>query len=64
VEDNIFKNPILCAPETGDFRISIHSPCAPEHSPAGCGLIGAWEPACDITPTRPTTWGRLKAKYR
>jgi hypothetical protein len=64
VEDNIFRNPILCAPEIGDFSISIHSPCAPENSPAGCGLIGAREPACDITPTRRTTWGQLKAKYR
>lgn len=64
VEDNIFKNPLLCAPEIGDFSISIHSSCAPEHSPAGCGLIGAREPACDITPTLRTTWGQLKAKYR
>lgn len=63
VEDNIFANPILCDPEIGDFHISIHSPCAPEHSPEGCGLIGAREPTCNITPTRRTTWGQIKARF-
>lgn len=64
VEDNVFGNPLLCSPETGDFHISVHSPCAPDNSPAGCGLIGVLEPACDISPTRRTTWGQIKVMYR
>jgi hypothetical protein len=62
-EDMVFGDPMFCRVDTGDFGLSSHSPCAAEQSPAGCGLIGLFGIACDATPVRETSWGRLKARY-
>jgi len=45
---NIAVDPLLCNPEDEDFRLLPGSPCLPENSPAGCGLIGAFGP-CTVT---------------
>lgn len=62
--DNMYLDPLFCDEETGDFRIAIQSPCAPENSPEGCGLIGALPAECDIVPVERITWGQIKAGYR
>ncbi len=61
--DNISADPLFCGPDTGDLTISMYSPCAPEHAPAGCGGIGALGTSCGVTPIETTTWGRLKLRF-
>ena len=39
-------DPLFCAPLADDFTLAETSPCAPAHSPAGCGLIGALPVGC------------------
>ncbi len=45
---NISLDPESCDPEMGDYRLRAASPCAPEHSPPGCGLIGALPVGCGV----------------
>ena len=40
-EDPLFGRASGCPPAEGDFCLSPDSPLLPEHSPPGCGLIGA-----------------------
>jgi hypothetical protein len=42
-------DPLFCNVAAGDFTLAETSPCAPAHSPAGCGLIGAQQVGC-VTP--------------
>lgn len=45
--DCVFSDPLFCDPGSdGDYRLDISSPCAPDNSPAGCGLIGALPAWC------------------
>jgi len=44
---NFSADPELCDPEGGDFGLLETSPCAPENSPSGCGLIGACGVGCE-----------------
>jgi predicted outer membrane repeat protein len=39
-------DPLFCNPGADDFTLAAGSPCAPAHSPAGCGLIGAYPVGC------------------
>jgi hypothetical protein len=64
LSDNISGDPLFCSEEAEDLRIAFQSPCAAENSPAGCGRIGAFDPACHITPTRQLSWGSIKAFFR
>jgi hypothetical protein len=64
VNGNQSADPLYCAPENGDFRIGSGSPCAPKHSPGGCGLVGAFDVGCGATAVKPATWGQVKAHYR
>jgi len=48
-QDNLSADPLFCDAAAGDFTLAEASPCAPAHSPAGCGLIGA-EPVGCVTP--------------
>jgi hypothetical protein len=57
-------DPLFCDAPVGDYHLSTTSPCTADHSPSGCGLVGALPPACATTPTVHTTWGKLKAVYR
>lgn len=62
--DNISADPLFCERGSGDFQLDQRSPCTAEHSPPGCGQIGAFGPSCEITPVRKTTWGSLKRLFR
>ena len=64
MDGNISADPLLCDAANGDLRLHGDSPCAPEHSPAGCGLIGAQPVACGATAIEPTTWGAIKVQVR
>lgn len=44
--NNISVDPLFCHPELEDYEIYSISPCAPNNSPDGCGLIGAFEIGC------------------
>ncbi len=39
-------DPLFCNAVAGDYTLAETSPCAPAHSPVGCGLIGAHPVAC------------------
>jgi predicted outer membrane repeat protein len=62
INDNFSQDPLLCDPENGDFAIDVGSPCAPANNIA-CGLVGAWDVACD-SPVTETSWGTIKAMFR
>ena len=64
INGNFSADPVFCAPAADDFTLAEISPCAPAHSPAGCGLIGSLPVACvgpigiadeEAAPSRPTT---------
>lgn len=61
---NISADPQFCSPPAGDYRLAEGSPCLPDNSPPGCGLIGAYGTGCGPVPVVPTSWGRIKAIYR
>jgi hypothetical protein len=46
INGNFSADPLFCNLGGGDYTLAETSPCAPEHSPAGCGLIGAFPVAC------------------
>jgi hypothetical protein len=46
INGNFSADPSFCDVGAGDYTLAETSPCAPEHSPAGCGLIGAFPVAC------------------
>ncbi len=56
---NFSLDPLLCS----DLSIAATSPCTPENSPAGCGLIGALTVGC-TQAIEPVTWGGIKTRYR
>lgn len=64
LSDNISADPLFCDEQAGDLRIAYQSPCAAENSPDGCGRIGAFDAACDLTPARRMSWGNMKALFR
>jgi predicted outer membrane repeat protein len=64
INGNISEDPLFCNPDLGDFTLHVGSPCAPEHSPAGCDLIGALPVGCGATAVTVRTWGTVKALYR
>jgi hypothetical protein len=45
-DGNFALDPLFCDAAAGDFRIAINSPCAPDQSPPGCALIGAFPAGC------------------
>lgn len=62
---NISSDPLFCDLQALDVHLSMASPCAAAHAPAGCGLIGALDVGCaGPVRTETTTWGGLKARYR
>lgn len=65
VNGNICDDPLFCWDEHPDAPYTLHenSPCAPEHNPA-CGLIGAWNVGCGVTPVEEVSWGAVKAMFR
>ena len=61
---NISQDPLFCDAAHGDLSLEHGSPCAPENSPQGCLLIGAFDVGCGPTPVEPVTWGQIKGIYR
>jgi hypothetical protein len=61
---NFSLDPMFCDPDQGDFTLRSSSACAPEHSPSGCGLIGALPVSCGPDAVESATWGRVKAIYK
>lgn len=63
---NFSDDPLFCDAPNGDYSLDANSPCLPGNHPDGvdCGLIGARGLGCGGTPTKPTTWGRIKVGYR
>lgn len=57
---NFALDPLFCDGQIADGTLRADSPCAPEHSPTGCGLIGARPVGCDAVPLETMSWGRLK----
>jgi hypothetical protein len=60
---NFSSDPLFCNLALLDFTLDENSPCAPDHSPAGCGLIGAFDVACGVTPVTAGTWGQVKTRF-
>jgi hypothetical protein len=62
---NFSADPLFCNAGAGDYTLAETSPCAPENSPAECGLIGAFPVGC-VTPigvaveAAPPIMGRLQ----
>jgi hypothetical protein len=46
VDGNISEDPLFCDPDSGDLTLEVDSPCSPDYSPEGCGLIGARYVGC------------------
>jgi len=42
-------DPLFCDPDSGDFHLDSASPCAPDHAPPGCMLVGAVGVGCEVT---------------
>ena len=61
---NQSADPLFCGLVARDLHLADASPCASTHAPASCGREGALDPQCSVTPTRSSSWGRLKANYR
>ncbi len=60
---NLGADPLFCAPGSGDFTLSVESPCLPANNPWGV-LIGAFGEGCSTTPLDSESWGRIKGFYR
>jgi hypothetical protein len=43
---NFSEDPLFCDPGTGDFQLAANSPCAPDRTPSGCGLVGVHGIGC------------------
>jgi parallel beta-helix repeat protein len=63
VDGNFRADPLFCDPEAGDFRLGAQSPCAPAHSPAGCGLIGANGLECGDTTAGVDVENRVPVQF-
>lgn len=48
--DNVSADPMFCDPAADDYHIHEDSPCAPDNSPSGCGLVGALAVDCWDAP--------------
>ena len=57
-------DPEFCDLAQLDLTLHQASPCAPGHSPAGCGLIGAFNVGCGPVAVEPASWGAVKATFR
>jgi parallel beta-helix repeat protein len=62
---NTSLDPCFCE---DSYMLGEPSPCAPDNSPEGCGLIGALRVGCAEcrypVPVEPTSWGHVKSLFR
>ncbi len=64
VDGNICHNPLFCggADPREAHAVDASSPCAPAANP-DCGLIGAYDVGCGLTPVEEMSWGRIKGLF-
>jgi hypothetical protein len=55
IDGNISEDPLFCDALAEDLEIDASSPCAPDNSPGGCGLIGALPVGCDASAVVPAS---------
>jgi hypothetical protein len=48
IHGNFSSDPLFCDPMNENFTLNPDSPCAPEHSPGKCGLVGAQPVSCGL----------------
>jgi predicted outer membrane repeat protein len=64
LDANFSLDPLFCRTEGGDYSLRADSPCAAP-GVTGCGLVGALSVS---SPCRaivvPSTWGKIKTRYR
>jgi hypothetical protein len=63
-DGNFSADPRYCDPGDGNLSLQSDSPCGPDLSPTGCGLVGALDVGCGTVSLEPLGWGRLKSLYR
>jgi hypothetical protein len=64
INGNFSADPLFCSLEANDFHLQWGSPCLPANS-SGCDLIGALSfGGCGSVGVEPTSWARLKARWR
>jgi hypothetical protein len=65
-DGNISLDPLFCDLMGADLTLNASSPCAPDNSPAGCGLIGALPVGCGTTAIseNPAPRARLRLTVR
>lgn len=61
---DVEADPEFCDPDADDYRVLPTSPCRPENSPDGCGVVGNREVGCGSVAVRAETWARIKSHYR
>jgi predicted outer membrane repeat protein len=61
---NQSADPLFCNFPALDLSLGENSPCASDHSPAGCGLVGAVDVGCGVVAVENTTWGQIKARLQ
>jgi hypothetical protein len=57
---NISSDPLFCDLAGLDFRLHPESPCLPENSPPGCGLIGALGPCEPVVSVPDAGWATMR----
>jgi parallel beta-helix repeat protein len=62
-DGNISIDPLFCNLLLLDLRLDEISPCTADNSPTGCGLIGALDVGCGVTPVTAGTWGQVKTHF-
>lgn len=63
-EQVLVANPQLCSDLPGSIEVAETSPCLGSDELPGCGVIGGVTIGCSMTPTRSTSWGRIKNRFR
>jgi len=50
---NFYEDPMFCDPMGDNYHLHEDSPCTPDESPSGCGLVGALPVGCWGAPLSP-----------
>jgi len=69
INGNFSADPQFCSSQPDEDRhwfLQSDSPCAPGNHPQGanCSVISAWDVGCGMTPTKRSTWGGIKTRFR
>lgn len=61
---NFSLDPDFCDLGSGQFGLTIKSPCASSTNTLGCKQVGARDVECGVVSTEKRSWGGLKSSYR